>query len=154
MNNHITDEERFKRINDVAELMLSGMSIRECASYLTENKYKISYVTVSDYIDRLKYVDKNKYNKIQEMLNSRNSQLNHKSEEVRKRVKNVILLIKNGCTIEQIAEQLTPLEQQVFDLKINGFKYKEIADILDKEPKAIDNALNRIKNKIKNIIQR
>lgn len=106
MNNHITDEERFKRINDVAELMLSGMSIRECASYLTENKYKISYVTVSDYIDRLKYVDKNKYNKIQEMLNSRNSQLNHKSEEVRKRVKNVILLIKNGCTIEQIAEQL------------------------------------------------
>ena len=56
--------------------------------------------------------------------------------------------------IEQIAEQLTPLEQQVFDLKISGFKYKEIADILDKEPKVIDNALNRIKNKIKSIIQR
>lgn len=68
---------------------------------------------------------------------------------------NIIVQTENEHKlIEQIAEQLTPLEQQVFDLKINGFKYKEIADILDKEPKVIDNALNRIKTKIKNIIQR
>lgn len=68
---------------------------------------------------------------------------------------NIIVQTENEHKlIEQIAEQLTPLEQQVFDLKISGFKYKEIADILDKEPKVIDNALNRIKNKIKNIIQR
>lgn len=56
--------------------------------------------------------------------------------------------------LEKIVGQLTPLEQQVFDLKISGFKYKEIADILDKEPKVIDNALNRIKTKIKNLIER
>ena len=56
--------------------------------------------------------------------------------------------------IEKIEKQLTSLEQQVFELKISGFKYKEIADILDKEPKTIDNALNRIKNKIKNLIER
>ena len=55
---------------------------------------------------------------------------------------------------EKIINQLTPLEQQVFELKVNGFKYKEIADILDRNPKVIDNALNRIKTKIKNIIQR
>jgi len=68
---------------------------------------------------------------------------------------NVIVQTENEHKlIEQITQQLTPLEQQVFDLKINGAKYKEIADILDKEPKVIDNALNRIKTKIKNIIQR
>ena len=55
---------------------------------------------------------------------------------------------------DKILELLTPFEQQVFEIKITGFKYKEIADILDKEPKAIDNALNRIKLKIKNIINR
>lgn len=68
---------------------------------------------------------------------------------------NIIVQTENEHKlIEQIVKQLTPLEQQVFDLKISGFKYKEIADILDKEPKVIDNALNRIKNKIKTIIQR
>jgi len=56
--------------------------------------------------------------------------------------------------LEKIVGQLTPLEQQVFELKISGFKYKEIADILDKDPKVIDNALNRLKTKIKNLIER
>jgi len=68
---------------------------------------------------------------------------------------NLIVQTEDGNTLyEKIVEQLTPLEQQVFELKAGGFKYKEIADILDKEPKVIDNALNRIKNKIKSIIQR
>ena len=45
---------------------------------------------------------------------------------------------------------LTDFELQVFDLKASGFNYKEIAELLDKEPKAIDNAIQRIKNKLKN----
>ncbi len=49
-----------------------------------------------------------------------------------------------------INEVLTDFEHQVFELKINGFNYREIAEILDKEPKAIDNAIQRIKTKIKN----
>lgn len=56
--------------------------------------------------------------------------------------------------IEEIRKQLTPLEEQVFDLKISGFKYREIADILDKELKVIDNALNRLKTKVKNILEK
>lgn len=55
--------------------------------------------------------------------------------------------------IEQIKQSLTDFENQVFDLKYNGFEYKEIASILDKNIKAIDNALQRIKTKIKKIIQ-
>lgn len=53
----------------------------------------------------------------------------------------------------QILEELTDLEQCVFKLKIQGFHYKEIAEILDKEQKSIDNAIQRIKNKIKEIIR-
>ena len=56
--------------------------------------------------------------------------------------------------VEEIRKELTPLEEQVFDLKISGFKYREIADILDKELKVIDNALNRLKTKVKNILQK
>lgn len=54
--------------------------------------------------------------------------------------------------IKKAEKILTPFELQVFELKLNGFDYREIAEMLDKEPKSIDNALQRIKNKIKECI--
>lgn len=54
--------------------------------------------------------------------------------------------------IEKAHTILTDLEKQVFDLKISGFNYKEIASILDKDPKTIDNAIQRLKTKIKTVI--
>ena len=54
--------------------------------------------------------------------------------------------------IKKAHELLTDLEKQVFDLKISGFNYREIAEILDKDTKTIDNAIQRLKNKIKNRI--
>lgn len=56
--------------------------------------------------------------------------------------------------MEQAKAVLTPLELQVFELKINGFQYKEIAEMLDKDPKSIDNAIQRIKNKLKEYIEK
>lgn len=55
--------------------------------------------------------------------------------------------------IKLAEDELTGLEQQVFELKINGFEYKEIALILDKDVKSIDNALQRIKLKLKRILE-
>lgn len=52
----------------------------------------------------------------------------------------------------KISHELTELEECVFKLKIQGFSYKEIADILDKEEKSIDNAIQRIKVKIKSLM--
>lgn len=52
---------------------------------------------------------------------------------------------------EKIASHLTNLEECVFKLKIQGFNYKEIADILEKDEKSIDNAIQRIKSKIKEL---
>ncbi len=49
-------------------------------------------------------------------------------------------------------DKLTALESIVFELKISGFEYKEISEILDKEPKAIDNALQRIRGKLRTIL--
>ena len=51
--------------------------------------------------------------------------------------------------ITKIKSRLTDFESQVFELKICNFNYKEIAEILDKSPKAVDNALQRIKTKVK-----
>lgn len=52
----------------------------------------------------------------------------------------------------KIKEELTDLEMQVLDLKMAGFTYKEIGDILDKDYKAIDNAVQRIRVKVKKIL--
>lgn len=48
-------------------------------------------------------------------------------------------------------KELTDFEMQVFELRISDFGYKEIAEILEKDIKAIDNALQRIKSKLKKI---
>ena len=50
--------------------------------------------------------------------------------------------------------ELTVFESQVFDLKKSGFTYREIAEVLDTEPKKIDNAIQRIKVKIKNYLSK
>ena len=54
--------------------------------------------------------------------------------------------------ISKIKKTLTIFEDQVFDLKVAGFNYSEIAEILNKEKKAIDNAIQRIRNKIKDCV--
>lgn len=53
----------------------------------------------------------------------------------------------------ELNNQLTDLEKQVFELKKNDFNYKEIAEILDKDPKVIDNTIQRIKTKLKKIFK-
>lgn len=51
--------------------------------------------------------------------------------------------------LSEIKELLTDFEIKVLELKISGFSYKEISCLLDKDTKAIDNALQRIKIKVK-----
>lgn len=53
-----------------------------------------------------------------------------------------------------IRMKLTDLESKIFDLKLGGLSYKQIADILDKDTKSIDNAIQRIKTKIKEITEK
>ena len=66
-------------------------------------------------------------------------------------------IITNSDIIDNIEDKikakLTSLEMQVFELMISGFKYREIAYILDKDIKSIDNAIQRIRNKAKNILK-
>lgn len=66
------------------------------------------------------------------------------------------VLIENESETElfnSIRSKLTGFEEQVFLLKVSGLNYKEIAEILDKDSKAIDNALQRVKLKVKDILK-
>ena len=66
---------------------------------------------------------------------------------------NIIIDRENESELlDKINESLTDLEQQILQLKMDGFEYKEIALIVNKDEKAVDNAIQRIRNKIKKIV--
>lgn len=54
--------------------------------------------------------------------------------------------------MNSILSACSPLEKQVLDLTITGMDYTEIAGVLGRDEKSIDNALQRLKGKIKKII--
>lgn len=53
-----------------------------------------------------------------------------------------------------IKNVLTDFEDNVFELKIRGFSYKEIASVLDIDNKDVYNAIGRIKIKINKILEK
>lgn len=62
----------------------------------------------------------------------------------------IIDIEKENMLIENIKKELTDFENEVFILLISGFKYSEIAEILEKDKKSINNAMQRIRQKLKN----
>ena len=68
---------------------------------------------------------------------------------------NLLIDRENVERIENLVEQeLSNFEKQVFDLYITGMKYGQIAKVLGKDEKSTDNALQRIKNKLKKALQK
>ena len=55
--------------------------------------------------------------------------------------------------LNNIKLSLSSQEYEVFKLMLNGKNYQDISKILDKNPKQIDNTIQRIKSKIKKILK-
>lgn len=54
---------------------------------------------------------------------------------------------------ELLKSALSSFEREVFDLFVQGYNYRDIAEELDKTPKSVDNALRRIRRKLTDIIE-
>ena len=54
---------------------------------------------------------------------------------------------------QELKDQLSKLENRVLYLHLMGMDYLKIAEVMDKSPKAIDNALQRIKGKARHILE-
>lgn len=55
--------------------------------------------------------------------------------------------------VRKIDSILSPNENDVYKLLIRGFNYQDIAKILNKEPKQIDNTIQRVRVKIRDLIK-
>lgn len=53
---------------------------------------------------------------------------------------------------EKMLSQLSSYERRVFRLYVQGVRVADIAEFLGKTPKSVDNALSRIKNKIRKVL--
>lgn len=61
---------------------------------------------------------------------------------------------ENTSMIEyELVRRLSDLEKQVLSLYMQDLKYLQIAEVLGKEPKTIDNALTRIKTKLNQVLK-
>ena len=54
---------------------------------------------------------------------------------------------------QKIYESLSELERKVLDLRLTGLEYTDIAKILGRDAKSTDNALSRIKTKVRKIME-
>lgn len=53
---------------------------------------------------------------------------------------------------EEVFASLSKMERQVLSYYASGMPYQEIAKVMEKEPKSIDNALQRIRKKLKTVL--
>jgi len=55
--------------------------------------------------------------------------------------------------VRQIKEVLSDSEYEVYSLMVSGLKYSEIAILLDRNLKQVDNTVQRVRNKIKKLLE-
>ena len=93
---------------------------------------------------RLKHAPLNSYVELSPELGEQAERLKGKSPEE---------LLIDQENIESLRAEIlkvaTPLEQEILTAYLNGQSYSEIALRLNKEPKSIDNALQRIRRKLR-----
>ena len=88
-----------------------------------------------------------------EFENKNEVELLNKIADVKYEPSHMIEKDENCKTLnEKITSSLSPFEKDVYNLMINNFNYIEIAQILQKDSKSIDNCIQRLRKKIKDLV--
>lgn len=87
-------------------------------------------------------------------LSEENSPLKN-TEDTKQQNPEEIIIDRESTNLmqEKIKERLSPFENQVLRAYLEGEDYHQIARQMEKSPKSIDNALQRIRNKIHDLME-
>lgn len=87
-------------------------------------------------------------------LSEENSPLKN-TEDTKQQNPEEIIIDRESTNLmqEKIKERLSPFENQVLRAYLDGKDYHQIARQMEKSPKSIDNALQRIRNKIHDLME-
>lgn len=151
---------------DMSDLMQEGMlGLTTAINNFDETKETIFYTFAKTLIERSMLTAVTTSRRLKHKALNDSVPIETEVEGVSKTLDNILkddslnpeVLVVSKDSEEQLLEMinkvLTDNELAVFDLKINGFNYTEIAEILESTPKQIDNSLQRIKKKIRNIME-
>lgn len=147
---------------DVNDLIQEGrIGLNHAISYFNEQKYITFYTYAKKCIERkmISVVTSTKRLKHKALNDSISYDVDIDGVSFDKILKDdesnpekiILNLNEQEILTSKINEKLTDFEKEVFELMVSNFTYKEIAVILDKDSKQIDNAIQRIKNKVKKI---
>lgn len=68
---------------------------------------------------------------------------------------NILIDFENARSLrEEIDQSLSRMEKEVLDCYLDGMDYHEIAAKMNRSPKSIDNAIQRIRGKVQRIVSR
>lgn len=106
------------------------------------------HIPLNTYISLYGNVNTDREGEQEELVNVLTAHAGQSPEEVVIDRENVIQLEK------AIERELSSFEKQVLDLYLTGMGYQQIAKVLGKDDKSTDNALQRIKSKLKKRLSR
>lgn len=106
------------------------------------------YSVVQSY-NRQKHIPLNSYISLSEEKNSHLGDLLAENPEA------IVIDRENTEGLEEeISRVLSPMENKVLDYYLRGYGYVQIAQIMNKSPKSIDNALQRLRGKIRTCLEK
>ena len=123
----------------VSRQMYTAIQAAGRQKHMPLNTYVSLYADGADGEDGLREAERG-------LLESAASKLEQNPEEL-------LIDRENVKRLEEVMEkELSSFEKQVLDLYLTGMKYSQIARVLGKDDKSTDNALQRIKAKLKRAI--
>lgn len=123
----------------VSRQMYTAIQAADRQKHMPLNTYVSLYADGADGEDGLREAERG-------LLESAASRLEQNPEEL-------LIDRENVKRLEEVMEkELSSFEKQVLDLYLTGMKYSQIARVLGKDDKSTDNALQRIKAKLKKAI--
>ncbi len=98
---------------------------------------------------RLKHLPLNDSMPLEQLSDDSSSQLSAAPELFRRSPEDLVLARESKEELKNLfAQCLSKMEKQVLDLFLDGLSYRDIARVLQKDEKSVDNAVQRIRRKL------
>lgn len=122
-----------------------GVSFRSFAEHCIRMRLYSAVKTAS----RLKHHPLNDSMPLEQLSDDSSSQLSAAPEVFRRSPEDLVLARESKEELKNLfARCLSKMEKQVLDLFLDGLSYRDIARVLDKDEKSVDNAVQRIRRKL------
>ena len=142
----LSQEGMFGLLSAIREFDPSqGVSFRSFAEHCIRMRLYSAVKTAS----RLKHLPLNDSMPLEQLSDDPSSQLSAAPEMFRRSPEDLVLARESKEELKQLFDRrLSPLEKQVLDLFLDGLSYRDIALVLKKDEKSVDNAVQRIRRKL------